>query len=76
MSESLDPILLNLLYAFLGGLLMLFGGFIASRFFQFVMGFDVKAELKAGNVAVGLALMGIYLATGIGLGLVIGLSLI
>ncbi|MGH8443557.1 MAG: DUF350 domain-containing protein [Nevskiaceae bacterium] len=39
------------------------------------MGFDVKAELKAGNVAVGLALMGIYLATGIGLGLVIGLSL-
>jgi uncharacterized membrane protein YjfL (UPF0719 family) len=75
MSESLDPIILNLLYAMLGGLLMLLGGFIASRFFQFVMGFDVKAELKAGNVAVGLALMGIYLATGIGLGIVIGLSL-
>jgi len=75
MSESLDPIILNLVYAMLGGVLMLVSGWIASRFFQHVMGFDVKAELKAGNVAVGLALMGIYLATGIGMGLVIGLSL-
>ena len=46
MTESMDPIILNLLYAMLGGVLMLLGGFIASRFFQFVMGFDVKAELK------------------------------
>jgi uncharacterized membrane protein YjfL (UPF0719 family) len=75
MTDSLDPIILNFVYATLGGLLMLVGGWIASRFFMHVMGFDVRAELKAGNVAVGLALMGIYLATGIGMGLVIGLSL-
>jgi len=75
MSETMDPIILNLVYAMLGGVLMLISGWIASRFFMHVMGFDVRAELKAGNVAVGLALMGIYLATGIGLGLVIGLSL-
>jgi len=75
MSETMDPIILNLIYAMLGGVLMLLGGWGASAFFRQVMGFDVKAELKAGNVAVGLALMGIYLATGIGLGLVIGLSL-
>ena len=75
MSESLDPIILNLLYAMLGGIMMLLGGWAASAFFRRVMGFDVKAELKAGNVAVGLALLGIYLGTGIGMGLVIGLSL-
>ena len=75
MIESLDPIVLNLTYAALGGLLMLIGGWVATRFFMHVAGFDVRAELKAGNIAVGLALMGIFLATGIGLGLVIGLSL-
>ena len=46
MSESLDPIILNLLYAMLGGMLMLLGGWGASAFFRRVMGFDVKAELK------------------------------
>ena len=75
MVEQLDPIILNLTYAALGGLLMLVGGWAATRFFMHVCGFDVRAELKAGNIAVGLALMGIFLATGIGLGLVIGLSL-
>jgi uncharacterized membrane protein YjfL (UPF0719 family) len=75
MSEMLDPIVLNLTYAALGGTLMLVCGWVATRFFMHVAGFDVRAELKAGNIAVGLALMGIFLATGIGLGLVIGLSL-
>jgi uncharacterized membrane protein YjfL (UPF0719 family) len=78
MSEALDPIILNLTYAALGGLLMLVGGWVATRFFMHVAGFksaDIRAELKAGNIAVGLALLGIFLATGIGLGLVIGLSL-
>ncbi len=73
--QQLGPILLNLTYAALGGLLMLIGGWLAYRLFLNVVGFNVRDELKAGNIAVGLAVMGIFLATGIGMGLVIGLSL-
>lgn len=75
MNSQLDPIVLNFIYAGLGGLMMLAGGWLAFRVFKNVMGFDVRAELQRGNIAVGLALMGIFLATGIGMGLVIGLSL-
>lgn len=73
--QQLGPIVLNLVYAALGGLLMLVSGWIAYRLFLNVVGFNVRDELKAGNIAVGLAVMGIFLATGIGMGLVIGLSL-
>ncbi|HEU0198147.1 MAG TPA: DUF350 domain-containing protein [Nevskiaceae bacterium] len=72
---ALNPVLLNLVYAAMGGLLMLISGWIAYRLFLNVVGFNVRDELKAGNIAVGLAVMGIFLATGIGMGLVIGLSL-
>lgn len=70
-----NPVVLNLVYAAIGGVLMLIGGWIGHRMFTWVVGFDVNAELKNGNVAVGLALMGIFIATGIGGGLVIGLAL-
>lgn len=73
--ESLNPVILNFIYAAVGGLMMLIGGWLAYRLFLNVVGFNVRDELKAGNVAVGLAVMGIFLATGIGMGLVIGLSL-
>lgn len=75
MLTHLDPIVLNFIYAALGGLMMLVGGWLAFRIFKNVMGFDVREELKRGNVAVGLAVMGIFIATGIGMGLVVGLSL-
>lgn len=71
----LNPILLNFIYAGLGGVMILIGGWLAYRLFLNVVGFNVRDELKAGNVAVGLSVMGIFLATGIGMGLVIGLSL-
>lgn len=70
-----NPVILNLIYAALGGLLMLVSGWIAYRVFLLVVGFNVRDQLKAGNVAVGLAVMGVFLATGIGMGLVIGLAL-
>jgi uncharacterized membrane protein YjfL (UPF0719 family) len=72
---ELYPILLNLLYAGMGGLMMVAGGWIAYRLFLWEVGFNVRNELKAGNVAVGLAVLGIFLSVGIGMGLVIGLSL-
>lgn len=73
--DFLNPAILNLIYAAMGGLMMLIGGWIAYRLFLNVVGFNVRDELKAGNVAVGLAVMGIFIATGLGMGLVIGLSL-
>ena len=75
MTELLDPIVLNLVYAGLGGLMMLIGGWLSYQLFSHTMGFDVEKELKAGNVAVGLVMLGIFLAVGIGMGLVIGLTL-
>ncbi|HWU67982.1 MAG TPA: DUF350 domain-containing protein [Stenotrophobium sp.] len=72
---QLDPIVLNFIYAALGGLLMLAGGWLAYRVFMNVAGFDIRVELQKGNIAVGLALMGLFIAVGIGMGLVIGLSL-
>lgn len=70
-----NPVVNNLIYAAMGGILMLISGWIAYRVFIHLVGFNVRDELKAGNVAVALAVMGIFLATGIGMGLVIGLSL-
>ena len=42
---QLDPIVLNFIYAALGGLLMLAGGWLAYRVFMNVAGFDIRVEL-------------------------------
>ena len=73
--ENLDPILLNLLYCGAGGLMMILFCWLGTRLFSNVMRFKVREELARGNMAVGLAVMGIFIGMGIGLGLVIGLSL-
>ncbi len=70
-----DPMLLNLSYAAMGGLLMLVFTWIGGRVFSNIMGFKLRDELKAGNVAVGLAVLGLLLGTSVGMGLVIGLAL-
>ncbi len=70
-----DPIILNLVYAGMGGLLMLIFVWIGGRVFSNIMGFKIRDELKAGNVAVGLAMLGLLMGTCIGMGLVIGLAL-
>ncbi|MDN5873242.1 MAG: DUF350 domain-containing protein [Sinobacteraceae bacterium] len=75
MLTPFTPILLNLAYAAVGGVIMLVGGWLAYRLFLNVVGFNVRDELKAGNVAVALAVTGIVLGTGIGMGLVVGLAL-
>jgi uncharacterized membrane protein YjfL (UPF0719 family) len=70
-----DPMLLNLSYAALGGLMLIVFSWLGARLFSNVMGFKIRDELKAGNMAVGLAVLGIFVGMGIGMGLVIGMSL-
>ena len=69
MINELSPILVNLLYASIGGVLMLVFWWFAYRIFLWEVGFNVRDELKAGNIAVGLAVLGIFLAVGIGMGM-------
>ncbi len=73
--EGFAPIIVNFIYASIGGLMMLIGAWLAYRLFLNVVGFNVRDELKRGNVAVGLAVLGIFLGTGIGFGLVVAMAL-
>ena len=73
--EGYAPIVVNFVYASTGGLLMLVGAWLAYRLFLNVVGFNVRDELKRGNIAVGLAVLGIFLGSGIGFGLVVAMAL-
>ena len=75
MLEEMTPVFLNFLYAALGGLMTIIGSWLSYRLFLNVVGFNVRDQLRAGNVAVGLAVLGIFLGTSIGFGLVIAMSL-
>jgi uncharacterized membrane protein YjfL (UPF0719 family) len=75
MSTTIDPILLNFLYALMGGLLTLFFMWLGCRIFNHLVTFDIGDELAKGNQAVGLWLMGVMIGIGTGLGLVIGMGL-
>ncbi len=69
------PIVANFVYAAMGGLMILIGAWLAYRLFLNVVGFNVRDELKRGNMAVGLAVLGIFLGNGIGFGLVVAYAL-
>jgi uncharacterized membrane protein YjfL (UPF0719 family) len=75
MSTWLDPIMLNFVYAGVGGIMLIVFTWLASRLFSNVMGFKIREQLEKGNMAVGLAMMGIFIGMGIGMGLVIGLGM-
>ncbi|NNG14735.1 MAG: DUF350 domain-containing protein [Gammaproteobacteria bacterium] len=75
MFETLDPIVLNFVYAILGGGLTLFFMWMGCKIFNHLVCFDISDQLSKGNVAVGLMIMGIFIGIGIALGLVIGLGL-
>ncbi|MGD2056948.1 MAG: DUF350 domain-containing protein [Gammaproteobacteria bacterium] len=76
MTQNIDPIVLNFLYAFIGGLMTLFfmglGCYVLGRL---NCTFSIPDELAKGNVAVGLMIMGLFIGVGTALGLVIGLGL-
>ena len=75
MSGDLDPIILNLIYATTGSALSLIISWIASTIFQQRMGFKLRDALSSGNLAVGLVMLGIFVGNGIGMGIIIGMSL-
>lgn len=75
MSDTLDPIVLNFLYAVAGGLLTLFFMWLGCKVFSHIVSFSIPEELAKGNLAVGLMIMGIFIGIGVALGLVIGLGL-
>lgn len=73
--ESLSPIVLNLVYCAIGGLMLMLFSYLGTKLFSHLVKFKIGEQLAKGNVAVGLALMGIFIGMGIGLGLVIGMAL-
>jgi uncharacterized membrane protein YjfL (UPF0719 family) len=75
MTDSLDPILLNFLYVICGGLLTIFFMWFGCKVFSHIVNFSIPDELKRGNMAVGIMIMGIFIGIGTALGLVIGLGL-
>jgi len=75
MSDSLDPLILNVLYACMGGVLTLFFMWLGCRIFSHIVSFSIPDQLAKGNLAVGQMLMGIFIGIGVAMGLVIGLGL-
>lgn len=75
MSQNLDPIILNFLYASMGGFLTLFFMWIGCKTFNHIFCFNISEELGKGNIAVGLMIMGVFIGIGTALGMVIGLGL-
>ena len=72
---DLPPILLNFVYILLGGIVTLMFMKFSCSLFSRMVNFNISDELKSGNVAVGLMVMGLFIGIGIALGLVIGLGL-
>ncbi|OOZ34498.1 DUF350 domain-containing protein [Solemya velesiana gill symbiont] len=75
MSDSIDPILLNFVYAIMGGALTLFFMWLGCKVFSHIVNFSIPDELAKGNLAVGVMIMGIFISIGTAMGLVIGLGL-
>lgn len=73
--NDFDPIIINLIYAATGSVLSLLISWFAIAVFQKRMGFQIKTKLADGNLAVGLVMLGIFVGNGIGMGIIIGLSL-
>ena len=75
MTASLDPLLLNVLYACMGGLLTLLFTWLGCKVFSHIVNFSIPEQLSKGNQAVGLMIMGMFIGIGTAMGLVIGLGL-
>jgi uncharacterized membrane protein YjfL (UPF0719 family) len=74
-SLPIAPMLLNFLYAAMGGVLTLLFMWLGCKLFNRAVRFDMSDELGKGNTAVGMMVMGIFIGVGVGMGLVIGLGL-
>lgn len=75
MTDSIDPIFLNLIYVIVGGIITLLFMKFGCRLLSHIVTFDIQEQLSKGNIAVGMMVMGMLIGIGIALGLVIGLGL-
>lgn len=75
MTDTLDPIILNMLYACMGGVLTLLFMWLGCKIFSHIVNFNIPEQLAQGNQAVGLMILGIFIGIGTAMGLVIGLGL-
>lgn len=76
MNGILDPILMNFIYAAIGGLMTLGFMWLGCKLFNHaVCTFNLGEELRKGNQAVGMMVMGMFIGIGVGIGLVIGMGL-
>ncbi len=75
MTTPFIPMLLNFVYAAMGGALTLFFMWFGCKIFNHMACFNLSDELSKGNVAVGLMVMGILIGVGMAMGLVVGLGL-
>lgn len=75
MLETLDPILLNLFYTCMGGVLTLLFMWFGCKTFSHIVNFSIPEKLAEGNMAVGLMIMGMFIGIGVAMGLVIGMGL-
>ena len=58
-----------------GGFLTLLFMWLGCKVFSHIVSFSIPQQLAAGNMAVGLMIMGIFIGIGTAMGLVIGLGL-
>lgn len=72
---SLSPVIINFIYAILGGTLTLVFMWIGFKMFDVMTPFSIPDELAKGNRAVGAMVMGVFIGVGVAMGLVVGLSL-
>ncbi|HID45196.1 MAG TPA: DUF350 domain-containing protein [Chromatiaceae bacterium] len=75
MTASIDPLILNVLYACMGGMLTLLFMWLGCKVFSHIVNFSIPEQLATGNQAVGLMIMGMFIGIGTAMGLVIGLGL-
>ncbi len=75
MLDWIDPIILNFMYATLGGLLTIWFMKYGCWMFNKTVSFNISEELAKGNIAVGLMIAGMFIGIGVATGLVIGLGL-
>ena len=73
--NEMGYVLLNLLYAVVGGGTAIAFMFLGYRVIDHVTPFDTAEQLHAGNVAVGIMVGGMFVGIGIAVGLVVGMGL-
>ena len=70
-----NVILLNFIYAVLGGAITIFFMFAGYKIIDRLTHFNTSDELTKGNQAVGAMVQGMFIGIGVAVGLVIGLGL-